>query len=331
MIKYIQLLGLFILLGIPLVQQWTPLEILKLKVFDEFVPEKERSNYFSILSINEEDIENEGGYPLPRKRLSEIHLDLLNNGALGVGWVIAFPQPDRFGGDAEFSQVLSYAPSVLAMFENDNGDYPETTGTVILGEDIGGYEATGVIQNIDILKNNASQGIAIAPTDVDQLVRRMPLLMRTPDGWVSAYGTEVLKILANSDTYLIKTNENGIEEIRVKNLPPIPTDSLGRKWISWVDTEEFSLQDLFSGKADIDGKFVFVGVTAAGVMPQIATPVGLLEPHKIQAALSESILIQDSPYIPDYAVAVELLVFSISIAFIWLLLQYLGITWGLVS
>ena len=67
MIKYIQLLGLFILLGIPLVQQWTPLEILKLKVFDEFVPEKERSNYFSILSINEEDIENEGGYPLPRK------------------------------------------------------------------------------------------------------------------------------------------------------------------------------------------------------------------------------------------------------------------------
>ena len=102
MIKYIQLLGLFILLGIHLVQQWTPLEILKLKVFDEFVPEKERSNYFSILSINEEDIENEGGYPLPRKRLSEIHLDLLNNGALGVGWVIAFPQPDRFGGDAEF-------------------------------------------------------------------------------------------------------------------------------------------------------------------------------------------------------------------------------------
>ena len=42
-------------------------------------------------------------------------------------------------------------------------------------------------------------------------------------------------------------------------------------------------------------------------MPQIATPVGLLEPHKIQAALSESILIQDSPYIPDYALAVEIL------------------------
>jgi CHASE2 domain-containing sensor protein len=29
---------------------------------------------------------------------------------------------------------------------------------------------------------------------------------------------------------------------------------------------------------DVDGKFVFVGVTAKGVMPQVATPIGLLEP-----------------------------------------------------
>ena len=72
MTKYIQLLGLLILLGIPLVQQWTPVEILKLKVFDTFVPEKEPSGYFSILSINEEDVEKEGGYPFPRKRLADI-------------------------------------------------------------------------------------------------------------------------------------------------------------------------------------------------------------------------------------------------------------------
>ena len=39
----------------------------------------------------------------------------------------------------------------------------------------------------------------------------------------------------------------------------------------------------------VQNKFVFVGVTAEGVMPQLATPVGLLEPHKVQAALAESI------------------------------------------
>ena len=137
MIRFFQLFLLLVFLGIPLVQQWVPLEILKLKIFDELVLEKEVSNYFSILSIDEDDIAREGGYPLPRQRLAEIHRELLNNGALGVGWVIAFPQPDRFGGDEEFAQSLSQAPAVIAAFENDNGEYPLTTGTVILGEDIG--------------------------------------------------------------------------------------------------------------------------------------------------------------------------------------------------
>ena len=61
-----------------------------------------------------------------------------------------------------------------------------TTGTVILGQDHGGFKAKGVVQNIPILREAAYQGIAVAPTEVDQLVRRMPLLLRTPDGWVSA-------------------------------------------------------------------------------------------------------------------------------------------------
>jgi adenylate cyclase len=63
-------------------------------------------------------------------------------------------------------------------------------------------------------------------------------------------------------------------------------------------------------------------------MPQVATPVGLLEPHKIQAALAESILIQDSPYIPDYALALELLIFIASVGLVWAFISYLGITWG---
>ena len=322
--KSLPLLLLIGLLGTPLVFQIVPLEIIKLKVFDAYVPQKEPSGYFTILNITEDDIEREGGYPLPRQRLAEIQVDLLNKGAIGVGWVMAFPQPDRFGGDSVFAETLAYAPTVLAMFENNSGDYPSTTGTVIMGEDRGGIDAEGVIQNIDILKQNASQGIAVARTEVDSLVRRLPLLLRTPDGWVPAYGTEVLKILAGADTYLIKTNDNGIEQIRVKGLPPVSTDSLGRKWISWVDTPQTDLQEM-----QVKDKFVFVGFTAKGIMPQLSVPNGqLLEPHKIQAALAESILIENSPYVPDYALAVEVGVFTLSVLFVWLLLNVFGITLG---
>ena len=318
------LLGLIFVLGSVLIVEPNIYQTLKLKTFDALVPEQEPSEYFTILNITEEDIANEGGYPLSRQTLAQIQINLLRQGAIGVGWVIAFPQPDRFGGDFEFSEALAFAPSVLAMFEG-KGDYPPTTGTVILGDDIGGIKATGVIQNIEILKQSSNQGIAVARTDVDNLVRRLPLLMRTNDGWVSSYGTEVLKLLAGADTYVIKTNANGIEEVRVKGLPPVKTDNLGRKWISWVNTTQTTL-----GEMNVENKFVFVGFTAKGIMPQVATPVGLLEPHKIQAALAESILIQDSPYIPDYGKAVEILLLLVVIILTWILINIFGISLGII-
>ena len=317
------LLPILILLSLPLIFQSTPTEILKLKIFDAFVTTPEPSGNFVILNITENDVSEQGGWPFPRRSLAKIQVDLINAGAMGVGWVIGFPQADRMGGDETFATTLGYAPSVLAMFENGNGKYPKTTGTVIKGNDIGGMFTPGVIQNIDILQDQSNQGIASAPVDIDNLVRRIPLLLKTPDGYVSSFGTEVLKVLTGAKTYIITTNDNGIQEISVRGIPPVKTDSLGRKWISWVKTPETTLE-----KMNVAGKFVFVGVTANGIMPQVATPSGLLEPHKIQAALSESILIKNSPIIPDFALALEILIFGIFVTLTWLVINYLGITKG---
>ena len=313
------------LLALPMLFQSTPTEIIKLKTFDALIKEQQPSGNFMILNITEEDVEREGGWPLPRKRLAEIQLDILGKGALGVGWVISFPQPDRLMGDEEFVRALGYAPSVLAMFETPNNSYPKTTGTVIKGEEVGGIQITGVKQNYH-LYDEILQGMAIAPVEVDQLVRRIPLLLKSPDGWLASFGTQVLKTLTNTPTYIITTNQNGIQEIAVRGLPPVKTDSLGRKWISWVETEETNLQEM-----NVNGKFVFVGVTANGVMPQIATPVGLLEPHKIQAALAESIIIQDSPHVPDWSLALEMILFFIFVALTWAVLNRFGVSWGIIS
>jgi adenylate cyclase len=212
------------------------------------------------------------------------------------------------------------------MFEDGKGQYPKPTGTVIKGNDIGGIESQGVKENFSLLTTDTLQGLAIAPTEVDQLVRRIPLLVRTPDNkGIPSFGTQIYKALFGVKTYIIKTNDNGIEEISIRGIPPVKTDSLGRKWISWVDTPQTDLQEM-----QVNGKFVIVGVTANGVMPQVATPVGLLEPHKIQAALAESILIQDSPFIPDWSLAAELTIFITFVSLVWFALHLLGITWGIV-
>ena len=161
------ILPILILLSLPLLFESTPTEIIKLKTFDALIKTPEPSGNFVILNITEEDIEREGGYPLPRERLAEIQIDLLDRGAIGVGWVISFPQADRMGGDEIFSKALEYAPSVIAMFEDGKGNYPKATGTVVKGNDNGGIITLGVKENLPLLSNHALQGLAVAPNDRD--------------------------------------------------------------------------------------------------------------------------------------------------------------------
>tara|TARA_R100001369_G_scaffold89412_1_gene127016 strand:- start:1197 stop:2972 length:1776 start_codon:yes stop_codon:yes gene_type:complete len=311
-----------------LIYQPTLVEVVKLRTFDYFVKTEEPTGAIVLLNLTESDIQNEGGWPFPRKRLAKIHIDLLNAGAASVSWVAVFSEPDRFGGDANFAEALSYYPSVIAMFETDGyKEIPKTEGTVILGDDIGGIIAKGVTQNIPSLRDVALQGIVSAPVDVDSLVRRMPLLMRSPDGWMASFGTQLLKSVTGTSTYVIKTNANGIQEVRVKQLNPIPTDFDGRVWVNWVAPAETSLSEM-----DVEGKVVIVGTTAKGILPQVATPKGLLYPHQIQASLAETIIHASNkrmPMIPSDARLYEILIFILGVLLVFLFINYLGVYLGL--
>jgi len=320
------------LLTLPLLFSWQALEVLKLKTFDALVQTPDPSGWFVTLDITEEDVALAGGWPYPRQDLARIQLDLLDAGALGVGWVVAFPQADRFGGDQAFADALLQGPSVIATFEGGSS-YAPTTGTVILGdgEPIQGIASQGVIENVSVLADSAYQGLAVARTDVDNLVRRLPLLLQTPDGWTPSFGIQVIKMISGSDTYIIKGQQGQIEELTVPNYAEVPVDSIGRRWVSWVDTPSTSLEEM-----DVRNKFVFVGVSAKGVMPQIATPVGLLYPHHIQAALAESMTV-DVPAIPGTALLYELLILVTVLLLTIVIIRTLGLvgtvvgTVGLVS
>ena len=311
-----------------LIYQPTLVEIIKLRTFDALVQTEEPTGATVLLNLTESDIQNEGGWPFPRERLAEIHVDLLNAGATSVAWVAVFSEPDRFGGDGIFAKALSYHPSVIAMFETEGyKEMPKTEGTVILGEDVGGINATGVTQNIKVLREVALQGVVSAPVDVDNLVRRMPLLMRSPDGWMASFGTQLLKAVTGTNTYVIKTNANGIEEIRVKQLNPIPTDTFGRIWVNWIAPHETSLD-----KMDVEGKMVIVGTTAKGILPQVSTPKGLLYPHQIQASFVETMLHASNksmPRIPQAALLYEMINFVFGVLLVYLFINYLGVYLGI--
>tara|TARA_R110002110_G_scaffold9079_2_gene44837 strand:+ start:383 stop:2155 length:1773 start_codon:yes stop_codon:yes gene_type:complete len=315
-----------VLFTLPLLLNWSALEVLRLKTFDALIAQPTPSGHFVVLDITEEDIAREGGWPFPRQTLASLQNELMARGALGVGWVVLFPQPDRFGGDEAFAVSLTQGINVLAMPEYPNSQYPSPHGTVILGEDPVNYSpANGFILNIEQLTEVALQGAVSAPTDIDNLIRQIPLISRAPDGWVASFATQVLKALTGEGTYQIRTNEGGIESLRIPALGVIPTDRFGRKWVSWVDTPTTSYQD-----PQVEGKFVFVGTSAAGIMPQLATPAGLLNPHYIQAALSESLLLPNSPSIPANRLLYELLILLFICITVVLVLRRCGVVWSAV-
>jgi len=66
-------------------------------------------------------------------------------------------------------------------------------------------------------------------------------------------------------------------------------------------------------------------------MPQVATPIGLLEPQYIQAALAESMLIENSPHVPNYALLLELLIYITTVTLVWMLVSGLGVVGGVLS
>jgi hypothetical protein len=61
--KKLQGLLLIALFATPLIYQPTFYQVLKLRTFDRFIETPDRSGYFAILNITEEDVDREGGYP----------------------------------------------------------------------------------------------------------------------------------------------------------------------------------------------------------------------------------------------------------------------------
>ena len=60
---------LLALLTLPLLFNSVPLEVLRLKTFDALVTTPEPTGYFTILNIDEQFLDEQGGYPLPRETL----------------------------------------------------------------------------------------------------------------------------------------------------------------------------------------------------------------------------------------------------------------------
>ena len=315
-----------------------PFKILELSTFDYLMSKSPTIQNENILlvDLDEEIVEAYGGYPLPRS----LFASMIESTEGVSGLTLLMPDPDLRDNrnDYKLASAMSVKPTVLAYAASTQAtESGPHVGTAQLGENPLPWllNYPGILRQLSILQLNAGGvGLINSSPEIDGVVRRMPVVVGSGDKLYPSFPLEMLRVAVGDPSYQIKTNETGVEWLRIPNYPNVNTDANARIWIQ--QNVKFYRQTASQYMQNpIPAPFVIFGVTAEGVTNPVPTAQGAVYPHEIQANVLHSLIEGNSPSIPTWNVAVELgaallalLLLSITASRIWLSVPVLAITIG---
>ena len=286
-----------------------PFKILELSTFDYLMstsPETQNENIL-LVDLDEEIVEAYGGYPLPRS----LFASMIDRTEGVSGLTILMPDPDLRDSDNDYKLSASMfdKPTVLAYTATTQSNkVGPHVGTAQLGENPLPWllNYPGILRQLSILQLNAEGvGLINSSPEIDGVVRRMPVVVGSGDKLYPSFPLEMLRVAVGDPSYQIKTNETGVEWLRIPNYPLVNTDANGRVWVQ--QNVKFYRQTAAEYMENpIPAPFVIFGVTAEGVANPVPTAQGAVYPHELQANVLHSLIEGNSPSIPTWNLAVEL-------------------------
>jgi len=259
-------------------QDSTVVETLRLKQFDllQQTDTPQTSKDIGVVAIDEAAIEKYGQWPWNRSQLADIIWKLREQGAGVIVLPVIMSEEDRLGGDQALAEALVDNAIVIAQTGstdiNRNG---VPRGVAKIGDPLPFlYEWDGMLGPIPLLGLNApGVGVANTASEIDGVVRRVPLIMRIGEETYPSLAVEVIRVATGAPSYQIKSSPAGVEKIRIPGYPIVNTDPFTRIWLRYnKDFETISAaNDDFSSFA---GRTVIIAPTAAGTTTLVATPVG---------------------------------------------------------
>ena len=220
-----------------------------------------------IVDIDEASLKKIGQWPWPRDRLANLTQSLHEAGAAAIVFDFLFAEADRTSPeqmvrsfadtparrafeqvleltephDARFAKSLSDAPSVLAVALTPDG----TAGIAAkAGYSFAGDDPTPFIRQYGggtvplpaLMQAARGLGSINWIPDRDQVLRRVPLVLRTPDGFVPSLAAEALRVAQGASSYVLRGSNasrqsafgtaTGLNAIKIGAFE-IPTDPEG--------------------------------------------------------------------------------------------------------
>ncbi|MEZ5971409.1 MAG: adenylate/guanylate cyclase domain-containing protein [Hyphomonadaceae bacterium] len=307
-----------------------------------------------VIQIDEASLARYGQWPWPRTTMADLTQKVGEAGAAAIVFDILFAEPDRTSPeqviaaapagrraqlrralgtlpnhDAVFAEALRQHPSVLANSLHEQATttpFPIHAGWAAAGDEPGQFlpNYSGLATNLPLLSDaSAGAGFINWLPDGDQVMRRVPLLLRYNDEVTPSLSLEALRVAVGASTYIVRaSNANGarafgahtgIESIKVGPIT-IPTDAGGQVWVRFrpYDPDEaipaWRILAGDIGARELEGTIVLIGASAPGLMDLRATPLNASIPGvEVHRQLLEQIVSQDFLTRPDYARGIELI------------------------
>ena len=286
-------------------------ETARLKGFDLLQQNDEivHSNDIGIVTIDEQALEKYGQWPWKRSVLAGIIWELREAGAGIIVLPILFSEYDRLDGDQELLNAINGNGVVIGQngsFTANKNGVPR--GVAKINDPLPFlFEWDGMLGPIKEFGDNAD-GVGVLNTvpEIDGVVRRLPLLMRIGDDIYPSIAIETIRVAVGEPSYQVKSNEGGIDKMRVPGYAVIQTDSNARVWLRWNKTFDTISASEVNRFAELQGKTVIVGVTADGLTNIIASPKGGQYNYMPSAVSLQNILDGDTISRPYWALLAEI-------------------------
>jgi adenylate cyclase len=308
---WLALITVVLMLGIRIADP-SFVESIRLRYFDQLITSKETtvSQQVHVVNIDDQTIRQKGQFPFPRNEYAKLITDLYSNGAGLVVFNIYMPERDRFGGDASLAQTFTQYPVVLpqaATGDKVKNNYePFRPGVSVIGGENAGVNYGSIQPNIKEL-NSTAAGIGVVNTlpEIDGVTRRVPMVVQSDGKLYPSISLETLRVASGDPSFQVKVTDGAIEAVRIPKFGKVTTDQLGRIWVDWsAKPREHSAIQL---PKNFEGGIVIVGLTAKGLNNPVASPIGAIYPHHLQAAVLETVISGTNISRPDYADGAEIL------------------------
>jgi len=306
----------------------------------------------AIIDIDEKSLAQLGQWPWERDILATLINRLTENGAGIIGLDVMFPEndktsPHRFAEefnlpnrelfdnhDLTFGEAIANSPTILgytfefgekrAKSQKDTPFIPAIFVENNMPSDSFVLKAEGIILNIpEIQENSYSSGFFNNTPDTSGIVRSVPLVVRYNDEIFPSLSLEMLRVATDTEMVNIDYDEMGVIGVGLNGVY-IPTDRYGRLFVNYrgpAKTFQYlSAIDIINGdfkKEDVEGKFLLLGSSAAGLLDIRAIPFDSYFPGvEVHANVIDNVLTGDFIAKPSWieGADISLIFFVVSIS-----------------